>query len=86
MPASANEPPRLRAALNRPAASLACSVVTDWIAAWFRNTIAKIVPTPRISCENTKSPPADCAVRSVSCQALNASTDRPKPTARRMST
>lgn len=48
-PASAKEPPRIRAALKMPEASPASSFATDATVAWFRNIIDRIIPTPRRS-------------------------------------
>ena len=57
MVASPKDPPRLRAALNRPDASSARSVGTALVAAEFRKTSAKYWPSPITNSEATKFTP-----------------------------
>ena len=76
----------MRAALNSPAASPACDGGTDEIAAWFRNNMPRIVPTPRSNWLSVKEPPVESAVSTVSIPALSAMMPNPRPTAMRIST
>jgi hypothetical protein len=70
-PGEGKAAPRLRKALNRPEASPESSRETERTQAWDRNSIPRICPTPRISCDATKSDPSDPAVRleSISAEA-----------------
>jgi hypothetical protein len=69
-----------------PAASPDSSRVTAAIEAWFSGIMHSIWPTPRSSCESTKSCPTLCAVRCTSSRQLTAKHSRPAITITRKST
>src|SRR3546814_15194856 len=65
MPASASDPPRLRTALNSPAASPASSRGTDAMAAWLRKRKPNTLPMPRSNCDRSEERRVgkECVVR-----------------------
>ncbi len=85
MAARPNDPPRLRAALNRPDASSAQSRATEFVAAWFRNSIEKNCAKPRTICAATSSGPDVWLMRSAFMKQLTPYSSSPNAIAARRS-